>query len=104
MQLGLRITLCTETRSPTLGRETPAPTAATSPVGSTPSTCGKGGLRRYSPLRTAMSRVTLTETAWTFTRTSRSGRRRRDVFELQHVGAPELAQHDRFQRPSRCEQ
>src|SRR5215467_577711 len=69
---GLRTTRRDEmqTRSPSLRCFTPAPSATTVPVGSTPRTCGSFTGRAYLPLRTMMSSVRLTETAATWIRSS----------------------------------
>src|SRR5207248_5094127 len=60
----------TVTRSPTLRSVTPAPSLATTPDGSTPSTSGSLTGRAYFPARTLVSSVRLTETAWTLSSTS----------------------------------
>src|SRR5579863_1326821 len=69
---GLRTTRreAMQMRSPSLRCFTPAPTATTVPVGSTPSTCGSFTGRAYLPERTIMSSVRLTDTAATWTRSS----------------------------------
>src|SRR6266513_1082545 len=58
------------TRSPGLRAITPGPTAATTPDGSTPSTCGSWIGTEYAPDRTTRSSVRFTDTAWTSMSTS----------------------------------
>src|SRR2546425_3799994 len=53
------------TRSPRLRAPAPGPTAATTPDGSTPSTCGSLTGTAYVPDRTTRSSVRFTDTAWT---------------------------------------
>src|SRR5579859_5032971 len=64
--------LTVATWSPTRRSLTSLPTATTTPDGSTPNTVGRVTLRPLPSRRTITSRVRLTETAWTFTRTSSS--------------------------------
>src|SRR5688572_20367795 len=68
--VGARRNCIVTTRSPTLRSVTPAPSAAITPDGSTPSTCGMAGGTTYLPARTTRSRVRFTETAFTLTSTS----------------------------------
>src|SRR3989442_438774 len=67
---GGRTNCSVATRSPGLRAVTPGPTAATTPDGSTPSTCGSLTGTAYAPDRTARSSVRFTDTAWTSMSTS----------------------------------
>src|SRR5262245_53801674 len=61
---------CTVTRSPTFRPVTPGPTLAMTPDGSTPGVSGRLTRRAYFPALTTVSRVRLTDTAWTLISTS----------------------------------
>src|SRR5712691_49072 len=67
---GGRTNCSVTTRSPGLRSLTPGPTAATTPEGSTPSTCGSLTGTAYAPARTTRSSVRFTDTARTSTSTS----------------------------------
>src|SRR5712691_3739379 len=67
---GGRTNCSVTTRSPGLRAVTPGPTAATTPEGSTPSTCGSLTGTAYAPDRTTRSSVRFTETARTSMSTS----------------------------------
>jgi len=67
---GGRTNCSVATRSPGLRAVTPGPTAATTPDGSTPSTCGSLTGTAYAPDRTARSSVRFTDTARTSMSTS----------------------------------
>src|SRR5689334_20797092 len=67
---GGRTNCSVTTRSPRLRVVTPGPTSATTPDGSTPSTCGSFTGTAYAPDRTTRSSVRFTDTAWTLTSTS----------------------------------
>src|SRR6267143_4266590 len=67
---GGRTNCSVTTRSPRLRAVTPGPTAATTPDGSTPSTCGSLTGTAYAPARTTRSSVRFTDTARTSTSTS----------------------------------
>src|SRR2546427_520062 len=67
---GGRTNCSVTTRSPRLRALAPGPTAATTPDGSTPSTCGSLTGTAYAPARTTRSSVRFTDTAWTSMSTS----------------------------------
>src|SRR2546426_7051850 len=67
---GGRTNCSVTTRSPRLRAVVPGPTAATTPDGSTPSTCGSLTGTAYAPARTTRSSVRFTDTAWTSMSTS----------------------------------
>src|SRR6267143_1117428 len=67
---GGRTNCSVTTRSPRLRAVTPGPTAATTPDGSTPSTCGSLTGTAYAPARTTRSSVRFTDTARTSISTS----------------------------------
>src|SRR6267378_2056694 len=67
---GGRTNCSVTTRSPGLRAVVPGPTAATTPDGSTPSTCGSLIGTAYVPDRTTRSSVRFTDTAWTSMSTS----------------------------------
>src|SRR2546425_10797336 len=67
---GGRTNCSVTTRSPGLRALVPGPTAATTPDGSTPSTCGSLIGTAYVPDRTTRSSVRFTDTAWTSMSTS----------------------------------
>src|SRR6267143_171636 len=67
---GGRTNCSVTTRSPGLRALTPGPTAATTPDGSTPSTCGSLIGTAYAPARTTRSSVRFTDTARTSISTS----------------------------------
>src|SRR6266853_1303221 len=67
---GGRTNCSVTTRSPGLRALTSGPTAATTPDGSTPSTCGSLTGTAYAPDRTTRSSVRFTDTAWTSMSTS----------------------------------
>src|SRR5260221_11405513 len=67
---GGRTNCSVPTRSPGLRAVTPGPTAATTPDGSTPSTCGSLIGTAYAPDRTTRSSVRFTDTAWNLMSTS----------------------------------
>src|SRR6266849_483605 len=67
---GGRTNCSVTTRSPGLRAVTSGPTAATTPDGSTPSTCGSLIGTAYVPDRTTRSSVRFTDTAWTSMSTS----------------------------------
>src|SRR5947199_4896264 len=67
---GGRTNCSVTTRSPLLRAVTPGPTAATTPDGSTPSTCGSFTGTAYAPARTTRSSVRFTDTARTSMSTS----------------------------------